>query len=79
MPIKLPDHFRERLQPFAKKAGVTVDEAAAEALDDWLSWREAQPALDAALDGPPAEPLTSEDFEAIRREVRARHPNRGQG
>ena len=74
MPITLPDSFRPRLEPIAREAGTTVDEAAAHALDDWLSWKEARPALDEALDEGPAGPLTADDFESLRRELRERHP-----
>jgi hypothetical protein len=74
MPITLPDSFRPRLEPIAREAGTTVDQVAAHALEYWLSWKEAQPALDEALNDRLAEPLTSDDFEALRREVRGRHP-----
>lgn len=78
MPITLPDSFRPRLEPIAREAGTTVDEVAAHALEYWLSWQEAQSALDEALNDDPAEPLTADDFEALRREVRNRHPGAGE-
>lgn len=79
MPITLPDSFRQRLEPIAREAGTTVEEVAAHGLDDWLSWKEAQPALDEALNDAPARPLTPEDFAAVRRELRERHPGAGRG
>ena len=79
MPITLPDSFRSRLEPIAREAGTTVDEVAANALDDWLSWKEARPALDEALNDGPPKPLTSGEFETLRRELRERHPGAGQG
>jgi len=77
MPITLPDSFRPRLEPIAREAGTTVDEVAAHALEYWLSWKEAQPALDEALNDPPAQPVVPGDFEALRREIRQRHPGAG--
>lgn len=75
MPILLPDTYRTRLEPFARAAGSTVDELAAEALEYWLSWKEAEPALAKALDGRPPEPWTAGDFEAAKQRVRDQYPD----
>jgi hypothetical protein len=75
MPITLPESYRQRLEPFAREAGATVDELAVQALEYWLSWREAEPALAKALDDRPPEPWTTDDVEAAKQRVRDKHPD----
>ena len=74
MTVTLPASYRERLEPFARERGKNVEEYLAIIVDDWLSWKVAEPALEAALNGPPAEPLAAGDFENARSRIRTKFP-----
>ena len=74
MPITLPESYRERLEPFARQSGATVDDYVTTLLEDWLSWKEAEPELAKALDGRPAESWNAQDFEAVRQRVKDQYP-----
>ena len=74
MPIALPESYRERLEPFARQFGGTVDDYVSTFLEDWLSWKEAEPELAKALDGRPAEPWNAQDFGAARQRVKDQFP-----
>ena len=69
MPITLPDSFRPRIEPLARVAGRSVDDFVVDVMEDWLSWKEAEPLIEEALKGPPAEPLAEDEFESVRRMI----------
>ena len=66
MPITLPDSLGHRLAPFAMQLGLSVEEMAGQLLDDWLSWKEAEAALMAAVEGPLPAALDAHAFARIR-------------
>jgi len=75
MPIMLPDSFRPRIEPLARVSGRSVDDFVVDVMEDWLSWKEAEPLIEEALNGPPAEPLAEDEFESVKELIRTRKRN----
>jgi len=75
MPITLPDSVRTRIEPLARVSGQSVDDLVVDVMEDWLSWKEAEPLIEEALNGPPAEPLAEDEFESIKELIRSRKRN----
>jgi len=72
MTITLPDIHRRWLEELATRTGLTVDSVIAQLIEEAWESDEVEAQVLAAVNGPPAEPMTRADWDRLRKRLTER-------
>jgi len=72
MTITLPDSHRRWLEEQASRSGSSVDRVLTELIEEAWELDDVEAKVIAALEGPPPEPMTKDDWDRLRRRITGR-------